>query len=235
MAQIPVQHKGSVVYFAEVDDEMYSEVIQYVWHVIGGGRTFNYACRTMRKSNGHKAQQSLHQFIMGVEPGSGKMIDHIDRNPRNNRRENLRFVTHRENAWNSGKPKRKNTSTSQYIGVDKFRGGWRAHCSNANGQLYLGTYPTEELAALARDYYVRRLYDSTATLNFPDRDILPEKKKTLLGRKYITPIEKRGGRKVFGVQITATSPRINKQCDTLEEAIEFRNQKLKELGVPIPD
>lgn len=37
-------------------------------------------------------------FVSGYEPG--KVVDHIDRNPKNNAATNLRWVTQRENCWN---------------------------------------------------------------------------------------------------------------------------------------
>jgi hypothetical protein len=41
----------------------------------------------------------IHQMLMGYKPGL--VIDHIDRNPRNNSRSNLRWATYAENFWNS--------------------------------------------------------------------------------------------------------------------------------------
>jgi len=38
--------------------------------------------------------------FMGERP-EGLVIDHIDRNPKNNRISNLRYVTHKENQYNS--------------------------------------------------------------------------------------------------------------------------------------
>lgn len=48
------------------------------------------------KSNNPKI--SLHRLILN--PPSGLQVDHIDRNPRNNRKSNLRPVTCRENLMN---------------------------------------------------------------------------------------------------------------------------------------
>jgi hypothetical protein len=44
----------------------------------------------------------LHRLILGLEPGSDLECDHINRNPWDNRRANLRKVTRKENCANRG-------------------------------------------------------------------------------------------------------------------------------------
>lgn len=47
-----------------------------------------------------KVKAPIHQMIIGKAP-KGKVVDHINRNKLDNRRENLRFITQAENIKNS--------------------------------------------------------------------------------------------------------------------------------------
>lgn len=106
----------------------------------------------------------MHRQIMGVGPGvradSGAtpVVDHMNHDPLDNRRDNLRVCSQAENAQN----KRPHpNATSQYRGVSlrKGRGGYKGKPWIAYGRLpnpagkgrgelvYLGYYATEEEAA----------------------------------------------------------------------------------------
>lgn len=67
------------------------------------------------------SKQFLHRIIMN----SDNLIDHINRNPLDNRKSNLRFVTNSENSLNQSISKR---NSSGHIGVSKSQCGnrWRA-------------------------------------------------------------------------------------------------------------
>lgn len=76
------------------------------------------------------------------------VLDHADRNPRNNRIQNIRPVTLNQNAWNATKYK---TATSKWKGVTKHKQNdkWVAFiCTNYVKQ-YLGSFDSEEDAAMA--------------------------------------------------------------------------------------
>jgi hypothetical protein len=72
--------------------------------------------------------------------------DHIDGDTLNNRRENLREVTHAQNAMNSAKQQRGKVPTSQYKGVSRRHNKWQACIYLNKRKLSLGTYETEEEA-----------------------------------------------------------------------------------------
>jgi hypothetical protein len=92
----------------------------------------------------------MHRFILEIERGDPRQCDHKDRlNTLDNRRNNLR-VTLNQNQQNVGKYK---NNTSGFKGVywstrDKK---WEAQIKVNGENIYLGLFPTAELAALAYD------------------------------------------------------------------------------------
>lgn len=89
----------------------------------------------------------LHRFLM--DPPGDMVVDHINHNKLDNRRENLRICTHQENDWN--KPL-KSTNSSGIIGVcwDKSRNKWLAQICINGKIIYLGHFTTKEEAAEVR-------------------------------------------------------------------------------------
>ena len=102
--------------------------------------------------NGIK-KYGVHQLVamafLGHRPdGTNKVVvDHINNNKLDNRLENLRLISNRQNLSRRG-------GASKYVGVSKFRNKWMSTI-RVNGKLeYLGLYQTEENAHRA---YIKRL------------------------------------------------------------------------------
>ena len=83
----------------------------------------------------------------------GMEVDHINRDRKDNRRTNLRVVTHVVNQGNLPKMKARkgHVLTSKYKGVTLPRGRkkWVAYITIDRKRVCLGRYPTEEEAAEA--------------------------------------------------------------------------------------
>src|ERR1035437_2247560 len=81
----------------------------------------------------------LHRYLLNFPKNK---IDHIDGNPLNNCRSNLRICTQQENLWNM--KKRKNTS-SKFKGVSwsKKDKVWCAHITKDYKSYHLGSFKTE--------------------------------------------------------------------------------------------
>lgn len=91
-------------------------------------------------------------------------IDHINGNRLDNRRANLRVVTRQQNQWNA---KGKKNSTSSYKGVwlRKRSGKWESAINTGSGQKYLGSFLSEEEAALAYNEAAKKYHGEYARLN----------------------------------------------------------------------
>lgn len=89
---------------------------------------------------------SLHKFLLN--PPKGLEVDHINGNPLDNRRSNLRIATRSDNARN-----RAGRGKSKYLGVYKSSSKrakmWVAQLKVGDKAKYLGNFFTEEEAALA--------------------------------------------------------------------------------------
>jgi hypothetical protein len=100
---------------------------------------------------------------------NGTIVDHINGDILDNRRENLRFVTASENAINS----RHTVGKSGYRGVicpgDQRFLGWVVLPLNAGvrKRLYTSAFRTAAEAARARDALALEVYGPLAKLNFP--------------------------------------------------------------------
>lgn len=83
-----------------IDDSDYEIVMQHKWHAMykPHGRCFYAAGYPF----GGTIHTRLHNFLMN--PPQGLYVDHINRNTLDNRRENLRIVTHAENCMNRKRP-----------------------------------------------------------------------------------------------------------------------------------
>jgi hypothetical protein len=150
-------------YHISVDDADYEHAKRFTWYVNDG-----YATTNMR-INGKIRTVRLHRWLMDAP--KDVVVDHIDGDPLNNQRSNLRLVSHLENSFNRGKTSK--ATHSRYKGVSRDRKRWCAYINRDGRREWLGNFATEEAAAQAYDQAARRLHGDMARLNFPD-DIIPD-------------------------------------------------------------
>lgn len=98
-------------------------------------------------------QYKIHQLIWLLHYGEipdGKIIDHINGDPSDNRIENLRLATMQENQYNS-KLRKDNKSGVKGVHLDKRSGKWKAQLIINGKKKGLGYYDDLELAELIID------------------------------------------------------------------------------------
>ncbi|MGC2102051.1 MAG: AP2 domain-containing protein [Candidatus Sulfotelmatobacter sp.] len=150
MREIPLT-QGKV---ALVDEEDYERVMAVgSWRADLNCRHW-YAKGSVKLSTGEYYSLPMHRFIMGLEKGDSRKVDHKDRvNTLDNRKSNLR-VTLDQNSQNMGLPKH-NTSGFKGVCWNKHMEKWQAFIQVKSKKIYLGHFPNLELAA--------QIYDSAAT------------------------------------------------------------------------
>lgn len=119
-----------------IDDEDLHLISGIKWYVSSEG----YACNKSKKI------VYMHRLIMNAS--KGQFVDHKNCNRLDNRRENLRIATKKQNQ--AYKPSAHKNKTSQYKGVYKSNTGkWTAQCVVNNKNKNLGIFKTEKDAAEA--------------------------------------------------------------------------------------
>ena len=123
--------------YALIDEADLEFASQWKWSYVQG-----YGLRMMRRPDGGNRPVLLHRALLGLQPGDGRQVDHINRDKLDNRRSNLRIVTQRENNHNM--PPRQ--GSSRFRGVRKCRDGWQAYVTVDGGFRHLGVFNSEEFA-----------------------------------------------------------------------------------------
>jgi len=167
MAEIQV--KGGV---AIVDEDDVSRVNQYHWHTNPDG----YAISNIWYE-GRRTSISMHRYVMGCVPRDGKELDHINGNRLDNRKENLRFVEHIHNTWNTVKKK---TASCTYKGITKNdSGGFDTQITVKGKTTFLGAYKDERECAKIYDIASAMFHGEYAKFNFPDEPPTKEEMQKL--------------------------------------------------------
>ncbi len=147
----PIRIEGNVAYVpltrgyeAMIDAYDVPLVEGFNWYALVNA----WAVRAMRNiwRDGIRETIYLHRVIMSAPQGA--MVDHIDGNPLNNRKSNLRLATNAENQRNS-KRRKDNTSGFKGVHLDKRKGLWRAQIKLNGTKRWLGYFGTPEEAHFA--------------------------------------------------------------------------------------
>lgn len=149
---------------AIVDDDIYEQIKDRHWRLIKVTNGAEYIVWKTH-SAGQDVTVYLHRLVMGSP--KGKMVDHINGDPFDNRRENLRVATNSQNQMNS---KKRSGTSSQYKNVywNKKRGAWKAQIAVDGKTIFLGYFDKEHHAAYAVDLSLPAIHGEFARPNFPD-------------------------------------------------------------------
>jgi hypothetical protein len=150
--------------FALVDDEDFESVNAFKWSAVFQRNNYR-ALRGYTGEDGKVIYVYLHRFLMN--PPADMVVDHIDKNPLNNQRSNLRICTKRENSFNRSACR---NNTSGFKGVYRNcskTNPWLARLETGGKAKSLGNFETRELAAAAYDAAAKERHGEFASLNFP--------------------------------------------------------------------
>jgi hypothetical protein len=126
------------------DGELFRKVVSNQQSIYVGSVNSSGYVQFEHKQKTHMLHRVVWEFHNGPIPAGGQ-IDHIDRDPLNNRIENLRLCTQSQNQINSKVPA---NNTTGYKGVLKTPNGkFQARLGYNGKKLYLGLFSTAEEAA----------------------------------------------------------------------------------------
>lgn len=147
-------------FVAFVDAEDYPAVSQYVWSA-SSRSGYRYAVRG-EKIDGKNRMILMHRELM--KPNDKEQVDHNDHNGLNNRRENLRICSNKQNSRNT----RSRPGTSRFKGVCRTSnsGRWSAQITVDGKKKHLGVFSEEIEAADAYDLAAIENFGSFAYTNF---------------------------------------------------------------------
>lgn len=154
---MPVKHikHGEQMFF--IDGEDFNKIKNFKWHL----NKRKYVL-TSTYINRNRSCLFLHRLL--TDCPAGMFVDHIDGNPLNNCKSNLRLCTHAENLRNQ---KNKDNFTSKYKGVcfSKRDKKWRASIMINYKHIHLGFHKNEIDAAKAYNKAALENFGKYARLN----------------------------------------------------------------------
>lgn len=152
-------------YKAIVDDEDFDYLNQFHWNVriVSGTQ---YAKRNINIGQ-KQTTSNMHREIMKCP--KNMMVDHINGNGLDNRKENLRICTRSENLMNSNKPKDAKSSKYKGVNYQKLTPGhkkvWRAEIRLNKKSIFLGCFELEKDAAKTYNEAAIKYFGQFAKLN----------------------------------------------------------------------
>lgn len=165
MMEVPLANGRGV---AVVDEEDYPLVGEYRWVLQLEGKRSYAVYRFM--AGGKRRSLRMHRLILP----DVSIVDHINGNGLDCRRENLRAADNTRNGFNVGAKQRKRKS-SRYKGVHFNKGArpasrpWSATIQAFGERHHLGQFATDEEAAHAYDTGAHKYHGEFARLNFPEK------------------------------------------------------------------
>lgn len=157
MTKIIKMRNGTNIF---VDDGDFKEMNKRSWRNVAG-----YAATSEHwyDETDKRRTKTINMHRLINKTPQGMMTDHINGNPLDNRKCNLRLVTAQQNQWNK-KTSRK-TSSSKYKGVSWTKWGWRAYIQVGKKYTSIGFFMAEEDAATAYNFYAEKEHGKYAFYN----------------------------------------------------------------------
>lgn len=142
-----------------IDRDDFERVSELSWGVYGSKKTREFYVRgTTDKFRGW-----LHRFIVNAQPG--EIVDHINGNPLDNRKCNLRICTTAQNNMAQHNLRKKKTSKFKGVCWDKLKGKWRCEIRVNKKKIHLGLFNSEEEAGKYYDKKAIEFFGEFAVTN----------------------------------------------------------------------
>lgn len=152
-----------------VDDMDYVFLMQWQWYATAFGHVV--------RSGYDKTHVFMHRVL--CQPPANMVVDHVDRDPLNNQKGNLRIVSQSLNARNTTPAY---NQTSPFKGVSLTSNRWQAKITINDQPVVIGRYLTQREAAIAYNRVARKLFGDNNYMN--DVSILSPESDPPLETRY---------------------------------------------------
>lgn len=127
-------------HFVLVDDEDFDRLDCHPWYISNRGYVIRF-----ETLNGRRRCMQMHRRVLGIDKDDKRVVDHINGDQLDNRKENLRVCTQAQNMCNTNLYK---NNKSGYKGVcwNKKAGMWAATIYKKRKCYPLGLFDDAELA-----------------------------------------------------------------------------------------
>jgi hypothetical protein len=153
MREIPLTNSDKTT---TVDDEDYECLSKFQWRLDNGYVTLCHS----------DPRTYLHRHLINTP--DGMVTDHIDGNPLNNQKANLRIASDAQNNANRGPTKRNKSGFKGVCSITGCKNKYQASINIRGRATYLGSFDDPEEAARAFDRKALELWGEFAHLNFPE-------------------------------------------------------------------
>ena len=160
---------GTKDIYTVVDDQDFELASKYPWYASIRKKDGYIRVVCKKQVNNVKFHYILSRVIMN--PPKGLMVDHINGDTLDNRRQNLRLATHQQNCQNRKKASKVNNYKGVYLCKRSYKLNkpWQALTDYHKKKVHIGMFATEIEAAKAYDERAKDLFGEFARLNFPNQ------------------------------------------------------------------
>ena len=146
-------------FYIDLDD--LDKIREYYWYIFSHKKSERYVVSNTK----NRKRIRLHRFILNLSEDNTKVIDHINHNTLDNRKNNLRIVSQGQNCFNHEKLKN-NTSGATGVSWLAKLNKWQAYITFNHKCKYLGIYTNFDDAVAARKaaeekYFGEYSYDNS--------------------------------------------------------------------------
>ncbi|AYV81670.1 MAG: HNH endonuclease [Harvfovirus sp.] len=138
--------------FVLVSRESLDLVLNFVWYRGGDGYPVGYSI------GGRRRRIKMHRLLKSA--GEGEVVDHINRDKLDNRLENLRVCTYKENSYNTSR------RNNKFKGVKKVGDQYSATISKDGERHTINNIASEQEAAKIYDMMAEQLFGEFAGKNY---------------------------------------------------------------------
>jgi hypothetical protein len=208
---------------AIVDDADYEWLNQWKWFCIGkGGQRVarNEPCKT-----GNRRQQTIYMHRAIMDASTDQIVDHINGDPLDNCRCNLRFATQAENSRNRKRSITNQSSNHKGVNFHKRDKRWCANIGHNGKTIFLGEFNEEIDAAKAYNDAAQKLFGEFARLNDLESTPLTERKINTrhIPQSTYPGVYRKGKRWVAQIGVNHARHYLG-TFDTEQEAIDARRK-----------